>query len=219
MENKDKQHLQAPKTVMKNINLSLNDIAVYLKIGLYMNKDHVAFPSLQTIAENTKLSIPTVRKCISHLEEAKAIKVEKVGKLNHYIFFQDHEMFERYGHKFLNNKDLTAQEIAFVAKMQPNMFINDNVGKVKYSNSELAKLTGISISTIKRYQTILFNKGFVDISGNEKTYFLDELGQFVICTLKDHEDRLTSVEHRMTDMENKLSQFIKLQTNKQEIIL
>lgn len=216
MENTDKQHLQAPKSVMKNTELSLNDIAVYLKIGLYMNKEHVAFPSLQTIAEKTGLSIPTVRKCIEHLVKAKAIEVNKVGKLNHYKFFQDHDMFEKYGHTFLNNEDLTAQEIAFVAKMQPNMFLQDTTGTIKYSNSELAKLTGISISTIKRYQTTLFNKGFIDISGNEKTYFLDELGQFIICTLKDHEDRLKEAEREIRNLKQQLSQ---LQSNKQNITL
>jgi len=216
METKKEQHFQASKEIIENTDLSLNDIAVYLKIGKYMNKDtKEAYPSLQTISDETKLSIPTIRTCITHLESAGAIKVEKKGRLNHYKFLQ-HSLFERFGHKFLNNENLTAQEMAFVAKMQPQMFIDGNIGEVKYSNNQLAEITGLSMSTIKRYNKMLETKGFASIEDCNKTYYLDELGQFVICALKNHEDRLQTNEKEVKELRKEIEE-LKKQLNIQDI--
>lgn len=213
-KNKSRQHLQVSKETVKDTDLSLNDMAVYLKIGLYKNKNNIAYPSLQTIAKDTKLSIPTIRKSIDKLEEVGAIEVFKANGRNNYKFL-DPKGIEQFDYAFLKNKDLTAQEIAFVAKMQPNMFVNNNLGVVKYTNSELAKLTGISISTIKRYQAALFNKGMVNVDKDEKVYFLDELGQFVLCTLKDHENRLKNSEEEIKNLKDNLSEIIKCEIQKQ----
>lgn len=221
MEKQSEQHFQASKEVIKNTDLSLNDIAVYLKIGKYMNKDtREAFPSLQTIADETKLSIPTVRTCIKKLETAEAIQVTRKGRLNRYLFLK-HELFEKFGHKFLNNENLSAQEMAFVAKMQPEMFIDGNLGTIKCSNFELAEMTELSISTIKRYNKNLETKGFASIENGNKTYYLDELGQFVICAIKNLNDRVTELENKELsdrDIDRIARRVVELQ-NEQTIVL
>lgn len=211
---KSRQHLQVSKKAVKDNKLSLNDMAVYLKIGLYKNKENKAYPSLQKLAEDTKLSIPTIRKCINNLVEIGAIKVIKDKRKNIYEFL-DPEGIEMFDYAFLKNENLTAQEMAFVAKMQPNMFISKNLGVIKNTNSELSKLTGVSLSTIKRYQSMLFDKGMLNIDKDKKIYFLDELGQFILCLLKDHEDRIKNNEEEIKNLKDSIKELVKSEIQKQ----
>lgn len=75
MENR--QHIQVSSEILKNKNLSNNDIGVYLAIGKYMNKDtKEAFPSQATLVKDTNLALQTVRSCIRKLKAAKAFEIE-----------------------------------------------------------------------------------------------------------------------------------------------
>ena len=74
----NRQHIQVSSEILKNKNLSNNDIGVYLAIGKYMNKDSKeAFPSQATLVKDTNLALQTVRSCIKKLEDAKAFEIEK----------------------------------------------------------------------------------------------------------------------------------------------
>ena len=146
MENR--QHIQVSSEILKNKNLSNNDIGVYLAIGKYMNKDtKEAFPSQATLVKDTNLALQTVRNCIRKLETAKAFEIEKRGRNNIYKFSKD-ETFEMFDYEFLNKQDLSLSEKGFIAKIQPHMFKDGQDGVIKYTYSELQDKTGLSISTI-----------------------------------------------------------------------
>lgn len=194
MENR--QHLQVSSEILKNKELSNNDIGVYLSIGKYMNKEtKEAFPSQSTLMADTGLALQTVRNCIKKLEKAKAFEIEKRGRNNIYKFSKE-ENFEMFDYEFLNKEDLSLSEKGFIAKIQPHMFKDGQDGIIKYTYNELQDKTGLSVSTILRNNKSLAKKDFATIEIDKKTYHLDKLGQFVICAIKDLNDRVTELENK-----------------------
>ena len=217
MENR--QHIQVSSEILKNKNLSNNDIGVYLAIGKYMNKDtKEAFPSQATLVKDTNLALQTVRNCIRKLETAKAFEIEKRGRNNIYKFSKD-ETFEMFDYEFLNKQDLSLSEKGFIAKIQPHMFKDGQDGIIKYTYNELQDKTGLSVSTILRNNKSLEKKDFATIELDKKTYHLDKLGQFVLFTLKDHENRLTNNEKEVCELKRQISELQKqLQLQKEPTI-
>lgn len=217
----DRQHIQISKDILKNTELSNNDIGVYLAIGKYMNKDtKEAFPSQSTLMADTGLALQTVRNCIKKLEKAKAFEIEKRGRSNIYKFSKE-ENFEMFDYEFLNKQDLSLSEKGFIAKLQPHMLKDGQDGIIKYSYNELQDKTGLSISTILRNNKSLQNKDYATITLNKKTYHLDKLGQFVLFALKNHEDRITNNENEVEQLKKEitaLKQQLALQ-DKQSIVL
>lgn len=207
MENR--QHIQVSSEILKNKNLSNNDIGVYLAIGKYMNKDtKEAFPSQATLVKDTNLALQTVRNCIRKLKSAKAFEIEKRGRNNIYKFSKD-ETFEMFDYEFLNKQDLSLSEKGFIAKIQPHMIKDGQEGIIKYTYDELQDKTGLSVSTILRNNKSLAKKEYATIRIDEKIYHLDKLGQFIICALKNHEDRLVNNENEIIALKREISELKK----------
>ena len=206
------QHLRISTEILRNRELSNNDIGVYLAIGKYMNKDtKEAFPSQTT---DTGLSLQTVRNCIKKLHAAKAFDIRKEGRKNIYIFSQD-ETFEMFDHNFIDKSDLTSSEKGFVAKIQPYMLKNETDGVIKYTYSELSEMTGLSVSTIMRNNKTLQNKDFAEITIDKKVYHLDKLGQFVVCALFKHEEDINELKAENKMMKEKIAALEKAILNKE----
>lgn len=179
-----------------------------------MNKEtRIAFPSLKTIADVSGASIPTVRKCIANLEKAGYIIVEKKGRQNIYRF-TTYKNFEPISYEFLDKKDLTFTEKACVMPSQQFMFKDPNTyeGKISLSDKEWADKINVSPSTISRCNKSLSEKGYLQIvktgvkdsetglAINEKIFALDKLGQAVIFTLQDHENRISNTESEIASL-------------------
>ena len=217
----NKQHVQLPNNMTPI--LTPQDLLVYISIKRYMNNEtKEAFPSLQTIAEKCGASIPTIRKCIKRLEEGKYIEVTKKGRSQIYKFLK-YNNFEPFSYEFLDKEDLSFTEKAYQLASQQYQFKENGMGKISMSNKELAEKINMSESTISRCNKSLEAKGYLDIikakkheSGitiNEKFFHLDELGQAIVVTLQNHEERLNKTEQNIENLMKDMS--IVLKENKE----
>lgn len=80
--------VQLNNDVLFNKELTSNDKIVFATLLSYKNKDNgLCCPSLNLIAEDLKLSVPTVSKCIKRLEELSYIQVkrEKQSKFSGHV--------------------------------------------------------------------------------------------------------------------------------------
>lgn len=226
---KNIQYIKLSNDVLKDKELSANDIGVYLAIGKYMNgKTKIAFPSQATIVKDTNLSLQTVRSCIKRLQEHNAFEVKKKGKLNTYQFSKD-ERFESFDMHFLKNEELSTSIKGYLAKLQPHMFKDNdnNEGIIKYTYAELKDVTGLSVPTLMKNDRILENKKYAIIELDKKIYHLDRIGQYVLCKLEEHDEEIKELQDRVRKgeleqrrIEKELYELKqKINNNKQEIVL
>lgn len=208
-ESTTKQHVQLPNN-MADKDLKPQDQLIYLGIKRHMNTANVAYPSLTQIKKETGASIDTIRKCIESLVKKDYLTTEKDGRRTKYIFSKI-KGFEPFSYDFLDKTDLTFTEKAYLAATQQLMFKDsEGYGKVSYSNEQIANKINMSESTVARCNRSLANKEYLTIIENEsrsletglptntKIFELNKLGQAVIWTLKNHEDRLQKVEETTT---------------------
>lgn len=201
----NKQHVQLPNNMTTT--LTPQDLLVYISIKRYMNNEtKEAFPSLQTIAEKCGASIPTIRKCIKRLEEGKYIEVIKKGRSQIYKFLK-YNNFEPFSYEFLDKKDLTFTEKAYLIASQQYMFKKDGEGKIEFTNKELSDKINMPPQTISKCNHSLIDKGYLDITKEKdpitdlvttaKLFHLNKLGQAIVFILKNHEERLNIQEKQI----------------------
>lgn len=133
------------------------DVLIYAYLKKHYN--HVtkdSFPSFQYLAEESGISKPTVMKCVDRLEKARYITVTKIRKVNHYTF-SDINKFEIYSFDFLDDKSISPKEKAYMICMQQYMYKNSElgIGKVTFSENDIAKMLKIDIRTLRKYETSL----------------------------------------------------------------
>ena len=196
-----KQHVQLPNN-MGETNLTPKDQLIYLSIRRFMNsKSKIAYPSLAKISEVSGACISTVRSSIARLEEKDYFKVVKKGKAQEY-HFNELKAFEPFSYDFLDNSDLTFTEKSYIAATQQYMYKDvEGIGKVSYTNKELAEKINMTESTISRTNNSLIRKNYLTIVKNEardiesgcktdtKIFNLNKLGQAIIWVLQNHEER------------------------------
>lgn len=203
MESESKQHVQLPNDMTITKILTPRDLLVYVCIKSFMNKDTLeCFPSLATIVNLSGISKPTVMKSIKLLESENYISVRKEGRKNIYKF-NPHKNFEPFSYDFLNNKDITSSEKAMYTALQQNL-IKDvtGFGKTTYDYFEISEKINMPYKTVLENMKSLEKKGLLDIvktnkkdpvtgvMKQEKIFHLDELGQAIVFTLQNHEDRI-----------------------------
>jgi len=203
----NKQHVQLPNNMGKS-GLTANDLLVYVSIKRHMNNiTKECFPAQTLISKHSGLSLPTIQKSIVQLKTHGYISIRKEGRKNVYRF-NAYKNFEPFSYDFLDNENLSSGEKAYIMINQQYMFKDEEgLGKISYSNTELGEKINMSHDTIERYDKSLERKGYMTlvktnkksieeggIIVNEKFFHLDELGQAVIWTLQNHEERLETQE-------------------------
>ena len=203
----NKQHVQLPNNMGKS-GLTANDLLVYVSIKRHMNNiTKECFPAQTLISKHSGLSLPTIQKSIVQLKVHGYLDIRKEGRKNVYRF-NSYKNFEPFSYDFLDNDNLSSGEKEYILISQQYMFKDEEgLGKISYSNTELGEKINMSHDTIERYDKGLERKGYmtlmktnkksIDEGGiivNEKFFHLDELGQAIIWTLQDHEERIESNE-------------------------
>ena len=200
-----------------------------------MNKTaKTCFPSLKTLSGKSGFSIPTIRKSIKSLEEESWITVTKSGRKQIYGF-TDYHNFEVFSPEFLDNKEISPKEKAYLVATQQFMYKDiKGIGKVSYTNRELSEKINLSEPLIDKYDRELNNKGLLSLLEsnkrdeergvliNNKFFHLDELGQAIVFTLQRHDNRLSEQDKRIAELENLVKKILKKQhidNNSTEIIL
>lgn len=205
MQNKEeisKKHTQLPNN-MGESKLEIKDQLIYLVIKSHNNSNNECFPSLQTIAEESGISIPTIRVSIKRLEEKEFIKIERRGRKNYY-FFNPYKTFEPFSDEFIKRKDLSPLTKSYLIAIQQYMYKDiEGIGKISLSNRKIAEKINTTEHTVRNCNKELERKNYLTIINNKsrdletgcktdtKLYDLNKLGQAIIWTLKDHEDRIT----------------------------
>ena len=152
------------------------DKVVYASIRRYMNaKTRECFPALNTIATTLKCSINKVRSAIERLVNAGLINKCSDGRKNHYYFPESEfdKRFEMFTDEFLD-MDLPLNVKEYYMDIQQYLYGKDTgIGKCALSNAELARRTGWTTISIKKYNTILIEKNLLE---EEETTQKDEAG-------------------------------------------
>lgn len=155
MENK--QFVKVPNIDLKAQGLEMKDLVVYAYLKRHYNATtKESFPSFQTLSAESGISKPTVMKCVERLEGAGYISISKIKKVNHYTFSEVNK-FEIYSFDFLDDKTLSTSDKAYIICMQPHMFKDSNlgIGKVTYSELDIADRLGIDLRTLRKYENHL----------------------------------------------------------------
>jgi DNA-binding transcriptional ArsR family regulator len=158
-EQKSLQHVQLPNDMTMTKELDPKDLLIYVCIKRFMNKEtKECFPSLETIVEISGVSKPTVRKSIEKLKEKKYIEVRREGRKNIYKF-NSYKNFEPFSYSFLDKKDLSPNEKAYLIVSQQFMFKDiEGEGKISYSDTQLAEKIKLSYNSVTKYKTNLLKK-------------------------------------------------------------
>lgn len=213
-----KQHTRLPNKMAEN-NLEPKDQLIYLSIRSFMNKDSKScFPSLQKIAERSGASVPTIRASIKRLEEEQYILVKKKGRGQEY-FFNELKKFEPFSPEFMKKDDISFTTKSYLVASQQYMYTDvKGLGKMSYANRDLSKKINMPESTIRKCNQELERKQYLTIIKNEcrdletgcktdtKIFDLNKLGQAIIWTLKNHEDRITKNSEDIEVLKQKIEQ-------------
>lgn len=165
--------------------LEIGDKIIYAAIRRYMNNDsRECYPSIQKIKDKTKCGQSKIMKAIERLIQAgfitKSQKRAPNGKLSNYYYFPESEFdkhFEMFTDEFLD-LDLPLNVKEYYMDIQPFLYGKETgVGKCSFSNAELARRLGISIPSVKKYNTYLMEHGFLE---EEVTDNYDQAGLPVI---------------------------------------
>lgn len=221
MEESNKKHTQVPNNMAKD-GLTPRDQLVYAVIHSHNNSNNECFPSLQTLSEESQLSIPTIRTSIKSLEKKEYIKVEKKGRKNYY-YFKKYIHFEPFGPDFLKKKDITPTTKSYLIAAQQFMYKDtEGVGKISYPNTTLSEQINMPESSIRKCNMELERKNYLTIVRNEardietgcktdtKIFNLNKLGQAIIWVLQNHEERIEQNTEDIAKLKEKLNDQQKL---------
>jgi len=204
------QHVQVPDPVKEKKNLKPIDYLVYANIRRYMNKDtKCCWPSLNTVANACDCSVPTIRTSIKRLHKEGLINIiKRKGQSDMYQFKELLKNFERFTPEFLDNKEITPEEKAYLIGLHSQSYKNEDYAVTTYSNQEIATNLNIPLRTVQNYNKSLQEKqimteiatALTDDAGFNvpaKAVDMHKIGQAILYINKrvdNHEDRITSLE-------------------------
>lgn len=149
--------------------LQPGDKIVYAAIRSFMDETRSCYPSIQRIKERAHCGQSKIESAINRLIKAGFLQLKLIrsqsGKLcNFYVFpetdFDKH--FEMFTLDFIK-MDIPANIKEFYMTIQKYMYGKDTgVGKIGYSNTKLAELTGLNVRSVKKYCDYLVSKGLLE---------------------------------------------------------
>ena len=222
------QHVQVPND-MGTKNLTPKDQLIYTIIKSHDNPTKGCFPSLQVLSKESGASINTIRDSVARLKEAGYIKTELRGRKTYYTF-DPYKKFEPFSPDFISNPNISFTTKSYLIASQQFMYKDvENLGKLSFSNRELADQINMPESTIRRCNAELVSKDYLTILKNEskdiqtgcktdtKLYDLNKLGQAVIWAICNHEDRIqqntediNTLKARLDKQDEQLAEYKKL---------
>lgn len=165
--------------------LEPGDKIIYAAIRRYMNDEtRECYPSIQKIKEKTHCGQSKIVGAIDRLVKAGFIKKTNRkapnGKWSNYYYFPESEFdkhFEMFTDQFLD-LEIPVNIKEYYMDLQQYLYDKESgVGKCYFSNTALASKLGISVPTVKKYNTYLIEHGFLEEETTDKT---DEAGLPVI---------------------------------------
>lgn len=165
--------------------LEPGDKVIYAAIRRYMNEDsRECYPSIQKIKEKTHCGQSKITGAIDRLINAGFIKKTQKkapnGKYTNFYYFPKTEFdrhFEMFTDEFLD-LDMPINIKEYYMDIQQYLYDKDSgVGKCSFNNTSLAAKLGISVPSVKKYNTYLIEHGYLEEESTNKT---DEAGLVVV---------------------------------------
>ena len=214
-ETNSEQHVEVPHWNKDDTDISPSDQLVYACIRRYMDKDtKESGVSMDKISKLCGASKPTIIKCINNLKNCDYFTITKKpnkfnGKMMNYykINTKKGKHFEEFTIDFLEKEDLPFLQKAYLLAAQQYMFKDrePGIGIIEMSDKELGQGINVSEKSVKRYNKALEKTKYLTIiENNIKKFDLDSLGQALVCTAINHEDRITTNEERIEALEKEL---------------
>lgn len=210
------RHIQIPNELIGTENIEPKDLVIYLALKSFDGKD--CFPGIRTLVELTGANQRTVRKSIKNLENSGWIECQKGGNgVRTKYTFKKFLEFEPFSYEFLKRTDLTFMEKAYYISQQQFMFKNSvNEGAISLPIQVISKNINMPISTIYKCEKGLKNKGLMEIHKTKaidketgckvsvRYYDFEKFGQAVAYALRNHDERISTVEDQQKEMYEKL---------------
>ena len=179
------QHVQIPNELInlkREGKLEQGDQVIFASIKKYMNNEtRECFPSITTIASNLKCSRTKILSAIDRLCACGLLKkiTNKKGTHNTYKFLRTEfdQFFEMFTEDFLKI-DIPLNVKEYYMGIQQFLYDKDSgIGKCSFNNVKLAEKLGISVLSVKKYNTYLIEHKYLEEEVTNKT---DEAGFPVI---------------------------------------
>ena len=222
-----KPHVQVPDPV-KETKLKPFDKLVYANLRKYMNKDtYECFPTIRRIASECGCTEKRVTNSIERLIEAGDIeKTKRIGRSNVYKFNKLSKNFEMFTNDFLDQKDTTPEEKAYLIGLQSQTYKDGGFAMTTKTNEEIADALNISARSVRKYNKSLKEKqimvemktDILDAAGYNRTVKAIDLTRvwqavlYVNERVDIHETRLNSQENRITVLEKMVSKLMQEKT-------
>lgn len=154
------------------------DQLVFAQIKRFMNKEtRTCYPSMSTLKDLCKLSQRFICDSIHRLADNGLMQVTfRKGTSNLYYFPPETDQFEMFSDEFLD-MPLPPKVKEYYMKLQSFLYDKDQeVATTHYNDQELAEKTGLSLPTIKKYNKILQDGGYMN---SKLTSYKDEAGLII----------------------------------------
>lgn len=209
------QRIQIGKNLIENEDLNGYTIFLFCLLSLYKDKDtQQCFPSLNTLAKETKSSKKTVMNRLNELQDKGYITITKRGnKGNLYTLIRPPKLLkdkEEFTFEFMKRDDLTIEEKIFFICTAPKTIKDTNTGIGEMKNvsvNAIARLCGFSWGNAKELIDGLEKKEKIELNNNNLKIDYTKISQailFMAAKIEENSKDIVKTNNRVDTLESRV---------------
>lgn len=203
------QRIQIGKDLIGDKDLDKYSLYLYAVLSVYADKEtRQCFPSLETLAENTKASKKTVINRLNTLKDRGYITITKRGrKGNLYTLIRPPKLLkdkEEFTIEFIKRTDLTIEEKIFFICTAPETIkdTNTGIGEIKNASvNAIAKLCGFSWGYANKLIDGLEKKETIELNNNNLKIDYTKISQAILFMAAKIEENSEDIIKLKTNQE------------------
>jgi biotin operon repressor/flagellar motility protein MotE (MotC chaperone) len=203
------QRVQIGKDLIENEDLDKYSLYLHLVLSVYADKDtKQCFPSLDTLAKDTKASKATVIKRLNNLKDKGFITILNRGrKGNLYTLIKPPKLLkdkEEFTIEFIKRDDLTIEEKIFFICTAPKTSKDENTGMGEIKNvsvNKLAKWCGMSWGSTNKIINSLIQKSTIKFD-KDLTIDYTKIGQamlFMVAQIQENTEDIAEIKEELKE--------------------
>ena len=208
------QRIQIGKELIENEDLDKYSLYLYAVLSVYADKDtRQCFPSLETLAKDTKASKTTVTKRLNNLQNKGYITILNRGKKgNLYTLIKPPKLLkdkEEFTIEFIKRDDLTIEEKIFFicTASKTSKDENTGIGEIKnVSVNKLAKWCGMSWGSTNKIINSLIQKSAIKFD-KDLTIDYTKIGQamlFMVAKIQENTEDIAEIREELKQVKKEL---------------